>query len=581
MKEKDKTVRLRSDEWFFHDTVETRFQHRSNMRSNGHFPESFLGKPVIGIFNSWNDLNVCNAPLKELVEHVKRGVLLGGGYPVEMHTITTAADMMKPSDLPYRNLMSMDVEEIIRSYPIDGAVMLSECDKTTPAQLMATASCNIPTLQLAAGHRASGVFRGKQVNYGTDLWKYMDDYKAGLLNDSDLSELETCISCTKGGCPVMGTASTMKSMSEILGIMLPGTSSIPASHTARRDAAEKTGKRIVEMVYEQLIPSKLMTKASFDNSLKLLAALGGSTNAVLHLTAIAGRLGIKIDLKMYSELSEGIPLLVNVQPSGKHSMDDFYEAGGLPLVIRELLPRLDGKCLTALGKSLFDTYSHLKSAPSDVVGTLKKPFQEESGIRILKGNLAPNGAVLKRAASSRELSNHRGKAFVFDDYEQMIIQLDDDELPVDKNSVLILRNCGPIGAGMPEWGAIPIPRKLLRQGIRDMVRISDARMSGTSYGTIILHVSPEAQIGGALALVKTGDWIVLDVEQGILHLDISEEEMQQRLSQYKFPPREHKRGYWRLWQEHVLQAHEGCDFDFLCPKNPEEAKMISPVIGRG
>lgn len=579
--DKETTTRLRSDEWFFHDSVETRFQHRSNMRSNGHFPESFLGKPIIGIFNSWNDLNVCNYPLKELVEYVKRGVLLNGGYPVEMNTITTPADMMKPSDLPYRNLMSMDVEEMIHSQPIDGAVMLSECDKTTPAQLMAAASCDIPTLQLAAGHRASGVFRGKKVNYGTDLWKYMNDYRAGLLNESDMVEFESCVSCTRGGCPVMGTASTMKSMSEILGMMLPGTSAIPSSHTARKEAAEQTGKRIVEMVHEGLTPSKLMTESAFDNALKLLAALGGSTNAVLHLTAIAGRLGMKIDLERYSLLSKNIPLLVNVQPSGTYSMDDFYEAGGLSSVVKQLLPLLDVDCLTASGEPLSSFYHSDNSVSSKVIGTLDNPIKESSGICVLKGNLSSNGAVLKRSASMEELHQHRGQAFVFDSYEEMINRIDDDDLPIDKNTVLILRNCGPIGAGMPEWGEIPIPRKMLQQGVRDMVRITDARMSGTSYGTVILHVSPEAQAGGVLAVVQTGDWIELDVKNERLHLDLPEEELKTRLLNQKKPSPKHSRGYWRLWQDHVLQAHEGCDFDFLRPGSKEEAKMVPPIIGRG
>lgn len=322
---------LRSDRWFKHPSKETRFQHLSAMRANGHVPESFVGKPIIGIFNSWSDLNSCNAPHKELVEFVKRGVLLAGGYPLEMHTITTPADFMKPSDLPYRNLMAMDVEESIRALPIDGAVLLCECDKTTPAQLMGAASSNIPSLQLAAGHRASGSFRGKKVNYGTDLWKLMDDYNAGLLTDEEWNELEKCISCTQGGCPVMGTSSTMKCLSEILGMMLPGTSTIPATHASRKWAAEETGKRIVAMVREELTPARLMTEAAFDNAIKLLAALGGSTNAVIHLTAIAGRLGIHIPLKRYEERSSEIPLLVNLQPSGEHSMDDFLKQADLAL----------------------------------------------------------------------------------------------------------------------------------------------------------------------------------------------------------------------------------------------------------
>jgi len=573
-------MRLRSEQWFQHDNAETRFQHLSAMRACGHDPESFAGKPIIGIFNSWNDLNSCNAPHRELVEYVKRGVLMAGGYPVEMHTISTPADFMKPSDLPYRNLMSMDVEETVRSLPIDGVVLLCECDKTTPAQLMAAASCDLPALQLAAGHRASGFFRGKKVNYGTDLWKYFEDYQAGLLSREDMDELEACISCTKGGCPVMGTASTMKSMSEMLGMMLPGTSSIPATHATRQLAAERTGRRIVGMVREQLTPSVLMTEAAFRNAIKLLAAIGGSTNAALHLTAIAGRLGIAIPLEWYEEYSRDIPLLVNMQPSGSGSMDDFYEAGGLAAVIHQLLPKLDGSCLTALGTTLGEAYRTGTLNPQ-IISDLSHPFKERSGLVVLKGNLSPNGAVLKRSASSLGLSRHRGRAVVFDDYEEMLKQLESEDLPVDEQSVLVLRNYGPVGMGMPEWGSIPIPRKLLRQGVRDMVRISDARMSGTSYGTVILHVSPEAQAGGLLAVVENGDWIEVDVDNGTLHLDVPDETIAARFKVWTPSPRRNVRGYLRMFADHVLQPHEGCDLDFLRPRSKEEAAFVPPVVGRG
>ncbi|QHW35534.1 dihydroxy-acid dehydratase (plasmid) [Paenibacillus rhizovicinus] len=573
-------IKLRSEEWFNHPSFETRFQHASAMRACGHNPESYQGRPIIGIFNSWNDLLSCNAPHKELVEHVKRGVLLAGGYPLELHTITTPSDFMKPSDLPYRNLMSMDVEELIRALPIDGAVMLCECDKTTPAQLMAAASCDLPVLQLAAGHRSSGTFRGKKVNYGTDLWKYMDDFKAGLLSESDMKELETSISCTAGGCPVMGTASTMKSLSEIIGMMLPGTAAIPATDARRRLAAEKTGKRIVEMVYEGLTPSRLMTEAAFHNAIKLLAALGGSTNAVLHLTAIAGRLGIRIHLEQYASMTKDIPLIVNLQPSGEYSMDDFYHAGGLSGVIYELMPRLDSGCLTALGLPLAEVYTQRPDNPRVIV-PLDQPFKVESGIRVLRGNLAPSGAILKPSASSRELWKHRGKAYVFDSYESMLGQIDRDDLDVDASTILVLSNCGPSAIGMPEWGEIPIPAKLLKEGVTDMVRISDARMSGTSYGTVILHVAPEAAAGGPLAIVRSGDLIAVDVEQGILHLELSDETIEVRLRELQPAPARYPRGYLKLFGEHVLQADEGCDLDFLKPANKEEARFVPPIIGRG
>jgi len=576
--------RLRSQMWFDHPNYETKFQSLAAMRAGGHDPASFAGKPMIGIFNAVNDLNSCNAPHRELVEHVKRGVLLAGGYPLEMHTISTPSDFMKPSDLPYRNLMSMDVEEQIRALPIDGVVLLCECDKTTPAQLMGAASCDLPALQLAAGHRASGTFRGRKVNYGTDLWKYMEEYKAGQLSDEEMKELESCLSCTLGGCPVMGTASTMKSLSEMLGMMLPGTSSIPATDARRKLAAEATGKRIVEMVREDLTPSRLMTEAAFRNAIKLLAALGGSTNAVLHLTAIAGRLGIRIDVAEYDRLSAGVPLLVNLQPSGEYGMDDFYHAGGLAAVIRELLPALEADCLTALGTTLADVYGQGTSAGErerDVIAPLDRPYQTVSGIRTIYGNLAPYGAILKRSASSRALWKHRGQAVVFESYADMLERIDRDDLEVSRDSVLILRNCGPSAIGMPEWGEIPIPAKLLREGVRDMVRISDARMSGTSYGTVILHVSPEAAVGGAIAAVRDGDWIELDVEAGTLDVRLAEGELEARLAAHDPLPDRHPRGYLKLFAEHVLQAHEGCDLDFLRPNSKAEAKFRPPVVGRG
>jgi L-arabonate dehydrase len=574
------TMYLRSNEWFNHPSVETRFQHLSAMRANGHDPDSFLGKPIIGIFNSWNDLNSCNAPHKELVEYVKRGVLLNGGYPIELHTITTPSDFMKPSDLPYRNLMAMDVEELIRSLPIDGVVLLCECDKTTPAQLMAAASCDLPTIQVAAGHRSSGVFKGKRVNYGTDLWKYMEEHKKGNLPDHDLAELEKSISCTLGGCPVMGTASTMKSLSEMLGMMLPGTSSLPATHARRKLAAEQTGKRIVDMVKEQLTPSKLMTESAFHNAIKLLAAIGGSTNAVLHLIAIAGRLGITIPLELFSQLSATIPLIVNLQPSGEYNMDDFFEAGGLPAVIHELLPQLDAACLTALGKTVEDVYTH-HPINVEVIASLSKPFKSNSGIIVLRGNLASDGAIMKISASSEKLWKHKGKVHVFDSYESMMEQIDQDDLDVNENTILILRNCGPAAIGMPEWGEIPIPQKMLLAGVEDMVRISDARMSGTSYGTVVLHVSPEAAKGSPMAVVTTGDIVEIDVNKGLLHLHVSEEVIAERLQAWVPLPRYHERGYLRMFSDHVMQAHQGCDLDFLRPKNKEETLFKPPINGRG
>lgn len=577
-------MKLRSAEWFENANAELTLQHRSAMRAMGHRPESFLGKPIIGIFNAWNDLNSCNYPHKELVEYVKRGVLLAGGYPLEMHTISTPADFMKPSDLMYRNLLSMDIEESIRSQPIDGVVLLCECDKTVPAQLMGAASCNLPTIQLAAGHRTPGKFQGKTVNYGTDLWKYSDEYKAGNLSEQEWKTLEQSLSCSLGGCPVMGTASTMKSLSEMLGMMLPGTSSIPAAHSLRKAAAESTGHRIVGMVRENVTPSRLMTEEAFQNAIILLAAIGGSTNAVIHLTAIAGRLGIRIDLHMYEQWMKDVPLIVNLQPSGAHNMDDFFHAGGVHRVIQHLLPLLHSDCIGCTGETIGQIYGRkLWSSPSaaEVISTTAKPFKSTAGLTILKGNIAPKGAVIKTSAVSPHLFKHRGQAVVFRDYPDMLDRIDRDDLEVDASSVLVLKQCGPVAMGMPEWGSIPIPAKLLKLGVRDMVRISDARMSGTSYGAVVLHVAPESAIGGPLAVVRDGDWIELDIEASRLNLLIPQEELDVRMAEWNIPERLHDRGYPRLFADHVLQADEGCDLDLLRPESKAGVKFVEPIVGKG
>ncbi|MCD9020336.1 dihydroxy-acid dehydratase [Cohnella silvisoli] len=571
---------LRSQEWF-DGRPDHSFEHRSSMRAMGHLPESYMGKPIIGIFNSWNDFTNCNLPHKQLVEYVKRGVLMAGGYPMEMHSISTPSDFMKPSDLPYRNLMSMDIEEMIRSLPIDGAIHLCECDKTTPAQLMAAASCDIPAIQLAAGHRASAYMQGKAVNYGTDTWKYLDDYNAGLVSEQQWQELETNISCSLGGCPVMGTASTMKSLSEMLGMMLPGTASIPAHHAARYAAAEMTGRRIVEMVREGLHPSLLMTEAAFHNAIKLLAALGGSSNAVIHLTAIAGRLGIRLGLDAYADQSRNVPLLVNLQPSGIYNMDQFHVAGGIGAAIKQLLPLLDCSALAATGKTIAEEYGQYEVYSPEVIASLDQPVKEFSGFVVFRGSLAPDGAILKRAASSLNFDRFIGKAVVFEDYADMLARINDDDLDVREDSVLLMKNCGPIGAGMPEWGMIPIPNKLLKLGVRDMVRISDARMSGTSYGTVILHASPESALGGPLAIVQDGDEIEVDLPNGIINLRVDDKTMEDRLARWQAPSSPHKRGFMRIYEDQVLQAHEGCDFWSLRPKDRSEVKLVPPIVGRG
>lgn len=571
----------RSAKWF-EGPPDATFEVRSSMAAMGFAPKDYEGRPFIGIANSWSDFNNCNLPHKDLVEHVKRGIRQAGGVPMEFHSITTGADFMKPSDLPYRNLMAMDIEETIRSYPMDGVVLLCECDKTCPAQLMAVASANIPALQLAAGHRASGTFHGQRVTYATDFWRYLDEYMAGRLSPDEWAELESTISCSPGGCAVMGTASTMKSLSEILGMMLPGTAAIPAHHPDRVASAEATGERIVAMVDENLRPSDLLTRQAFSNAIKVLGALGGSTNAILHLTAIAGRRGIVLRPQDFRKDLEEIPLLVDVQPLGQYNMDDLFAAGGVSGVIRQLLPVLDTKCLTATGRSLQDEYGRQPVTESPVIKALATPVAKGPTLTVLFGSLAPDGAVIKTSGSGDpKFRRHQGRALVFEGYDDLMARIHDEHLDVSPDTVLVLRHCGPVGVpGMPEWGAIPIPSKLLRQGVSDMVRISDARMSGTGYGTVVLHVSPESAIGGPLALVEDGDPILLDIDAKRIDLLVAQEVLNMRRARWQRPQARHLRGYLKLFADHVLQAPEGCDLDFLRPSTEDELPFVEPTIGR-
>lgn len=573
-------MELRSSRWFKPRT-EASAQHRAAMHALGYRPEDYADKPVIAIFNSWNDLNSCNLPHKYLTEAVKRGVVAAGGFPVEFHSISTAADFMMPSDLIYRNLMSIDVEETIRAYPIDGAVLLCECDKTCPAQLMAVASADIPALQLAAGHRMSGWFNGQRITYATDWWRLWDQYQGGQLTQGEWDQVEASISCSLGGCAVMGTASTMKLLSEVLGMMLPGTSSIPASDSRRVAAAEATGRRIVEMVREGLTPSRLMTPDAFDNAIRVLAAVGGSTNAIIHLTAIAGRLGIRLTMNTFQKHFRSTPLIVNIQPSGEANMDDFYHAGGVGAIIHALLPILNDECLTAVGKTLGMVYGSVKSTNNQVIASLDAPISSRPALTVLRGNLAADGAIIKSSACSPHLMKHRGRAVVFDNYADMVERIDLPGVVQDEGDVLILRNSGPVGApGMPEWGALPIPQSLLKRGVIDMVRVSDARMSGTAFGTIVLHVVPEAAVGGLLAYVKSGDVVSLDIEQGSISLEVSEEVIAQRKRMWRNEIPHYDRGYLRLYQRHVMQATEGCDFDFLSLPPGQHPTLAEPIIGK-
>ncbi len=542
------------------------FARRAWLRSEGFNRDIFDGKPVIGICNSWSELNNCNAHLRQVAEAVKRGVWAAGGVPLEFPTISLGEMLMKPTAMLYRNLMAMDVEESIRANPLDGVVLLCGCDKTTPAQLMGAASVDIPAIMVPGGPMLAGSWRGRKLGSGTDGRKLFDLYRSERLSEEQLCEVEGAIARTAGHCTVMGTASTMTSLAEALGMTLPGCANIPAPDSRRMAIAEASGRRIVSMVEEELRPSRIMTRAAFENAIAILMALGGSTNAVVHLVAIAGRLGIRITLDEFDRISRRTPWIVNVKPSGEHLMEDLFEAGGVPAVLREILPLIDGTCLTATGKTVAENVAQAECIRRDVVKPLDAPLAAEGGIAILSGNIAPDGAVIKPTAASSRLLQHRGRAYVFETKDQMMSEIDSDELPVDADTVLVMKNCGPKGGpGFPEWGQIPLPAKLLRQGVTDMVRISDARMSGTSFGTVVLHVAPESAVGGPLAAVRTGDDIDLDVAHRRIQLCVSGEEIARRLAEYRAPARAYARGYGRLFLDHVTQANLGCDFDFLMP----------------
>lgn len=573
-------MQLRSREWFA-GREELAFQHRSALRSMGLDPDFYANKPVIGIANSWSDLNNCNQNLRQLADAVKRGVLAAGGLPLEFPTISLGEEFMKPSAMLYRNLMAMDVEETLRSNPVDGVVLLSNCDKTTPAQLMGAASANLPAIQLNGGARSVGNWRGQPVGSGTDIWRYWDAVRAGQITREDWSDLEASIACSAGACNTMGTASTMTSLSEALGMMLPGVSSLPATDARRLTAAEATGRRIVEMVLEDLRPAQILTPRAFDNAIRLLMALGGSTNAVVHLIAIAGRLNITLPLSRFDELSRSTPWLVNLSPSGQFLMDEFHAAGGVPAVMSELKHLLNLDCPTVTGQPLEASLARARSFNKQVIKPAATPLSAQGAIATLSGSLAPQGAVIKASAASPQLMVHRGPALVFPNYEDMLARVNDPHLPCDANTVLVLQNAGPKGVpGFPEWGMIPVPQKLLEQGVTDLVRISDSRMSGTSFGTVVLHVAPEAAAGGPLALVQDGDLIELNVPERRIDLLVAPEELARRRAAWKPAPSQHLRGYPRLYIDHVLQADEGCDFDFLRPRSAEAVHFVPPLVGR-
>ncbi|HXG14796.1 MAG TPA: IlvD/Edd family dehydratase [Calidithermus sp.] len=555
---------LRSRNWFGRSDLDG-FAHRSWLRTEGFSDHVFDGRPVIGIANSWSELTTCNAHLRQVAEAVKRGVWSAGGFPLEFPTISLGEVLMKPTTMLFRNLMAMDVEECLRAYPLDAVVLLSGCDKTTPAMLMGAASADVPAVMVTGGPMLRGVWRQEELGSGTDLWRLWAERRAGRLSEEEFCEAEACMSRSAGHCMVMGTASTMASMAEALGMTLPGNAAIPAPDARRLALAELTGRRAVEMARAGgPRPSEILTPEAFDNAIRADMAIGGSTNAIIHLVAIAGRVGVPLPLSRFDQLSRTTPLLVNVRPSGKYLMEDFFYAGGLPAVLRELLPLLHADALTVNGRTLGDNVRQARIWNEDVIRPLALPLAPEGGTVILTGNLCPDGAVLKQSAASPHLLRHRGRAVVFEDHADLHRRIDDPALPVDETSVLVLKHVGPKGApGMPEWGAAPIPARLLRAGVKDMVRISDARMSGTSYGTVVLHVAPESAVGGPLGLVRDGDEIELDVPARRLTLRVSDEELARRRAAWRPRPPHFDRGYGRLFLDHVLQANEGCDFDFL------------------
>jgi len=556
------TQNSRSQTFFNQDGV-AGLTHRAFTRSMG-YDDADMSRPLIGICNTYSELNHCNSHLRLISEAVKRGVLQAGGFPLEFPTISLGEIYLSPTSMLYRNLAAMDTEEMIRGNPLDGVVLLTNCDKTTPAALMGAASADIPAMMLSGGPMLNGHYQGEVLGACTDCRRYTSEYQAGAISAATYQAVEENLVRSAGHCMVMGTASTMNSLMEALGMALPGNGATPAVDSRRLRLAQQTGRQIVKLVEANIRPSHILTAAAFDNAITLLHALGGSTNAIVHLPAIAGRLGIELPLSRFDELSRTTPLIANLRPTGKYQMEDLYYAGGIPAVLKQLLPLLHGDALTVTGKTLAANLESAAVANSDVIHSLDKPLQAEGGLSILRGNLAPDGAVIKHAAAAPELLRHRGPAIVFKGVDDVKARIHDPDLDVSKDHVLVLQNAGPIGGpGMPEVGHLPIPRKLLRQGIRDMLRISDARMSGTSYGAIVLHVAPESALGGPLALVQDGDEIELDAPNRRLHLRVSDEELARRRASWNPPPPAFQRGYGQLFLRHVLQAPLGCDFDFL------------------
>ncbi|MET9265685.1 L-arabinonate dehydratase [Amycolatopsis sp. NPDC004079] len=562
---------LRSHRWFGGDDLRN-FSHRTRARQLGYEADEHLGKPVIGILNTWSDINPCHQHLRERAEQVKRGVWQAGGFPLEFPVATLSETYQKPTPMLYRNLLAMETEELLRSYPVDGAVLMGGCDKTTPALLMGAASAGLPSIFVPAGPMLRGNWRGEVLGSGTDMWKYWDERRAGTIGDRELAELERGLARSPGHCMTMGTASTMTSAAEVLGLTLPGAASIPAVDSAHHRMAAASGARIVGMVWEDLTIAKILDEHAYADAITTVLALGGSTNAVIHLIAMAGRSGISLSLKDFDEIARRAPVLANIRPGGDWLMEDFYYAGGLPGLLSRLTDLLHLDRITVTGRPLADSLADAGVHNDDVIRPRDNPVASEGGVAVLHGNLAPGGAVIKHIAADPTLLTHTGPAVVFDNYKDLKKRIDDPALGITADSVLVLRGSGPLGGpGMPEYGMLPIPAHLLEQGVRDMVRISDARMSGTSYGACVLHVAPESHVGGPLALVRDGDLITLDVPSRTLRLQVDDAELERRLASWAAPAPRFERGYGALYAEHITQADEGCDFDFLARAgaNPE------------
>ena len=562
-KPRKKPEELRSHRWYGVNDLRS-FGHRSRTAQMGYSRADYLGKPVIAIINTWSEINPCHSHFRQRAEEVKRGVWQAGGFPIEMPAISLSEPFQKPTTMLYRNLLAMETEELLRSYPADGAVLMGGCDKTTPGLVMGALSMNLPTIFVPAGPMLRGDFRGQFLGSGSDTWKYWAELRAGNITESDWRDVEDGIARSPGHCMTMGTASTMTSATEAMGLTLPGAASIPAPDSRHAQMATHCGRRIVEMVWEDLTIGDIVDQRAIDNAVTTVLALGGSTNAIVHLIATARRAGVTLDLARFDELARRTPVLANVRPSGKYLMEDFYYAGGLRGMLSRLTDLLDVSARTVNGRTLGENLEDARVWQDDVIRTRGNPLVASDGLAVLRGNLAPDGAVIKPAAMEPHLAKHTGPAVVFRDYNDMNARVDDPALDVTKDSVLVLQSAGPQGApGLPEWGQLPIPKKLLQQGVRDMLRISDARMSGTSYGACVLHVAPESHVGGPLALVRDGDMITLDVANRTLTLAVDDAELARRRAAWKTPKPHFTRGFGTLYLKHVTQANEGCDFDFL------------------